>query len=66
MNENQKAAFLMCMVACANARIHGYTAENQMADYNKLPPPYSLRDFEQVVEEFQIHSNAAITYLSGG
>ncbi len=65
MNENEKAAFIMSQVVCAQARIAGMQAENMQRQALDQSMSYNESDFASIESEFKIGSNDVLEYLKG-
>jgi hypothetical protein len=63
MTEEQKAAFVMGQVACAQAKIAGMQAQNMQRSYLGHPMEYTASDFENIVTEFKIGWNDVIEFF---
>jgi len=60
MTEEQKAAYVMSQMICAQAKIEGMRAENTLREMRGEALAYSDEDFFAVIEEFGIHQNAVM------
>lgn len=63
MTDEQKAAYINAMVACATITAAGMTAANSQAILDQKEPPYKKADFDALIEEYGIHHNAVLTTL---
>ena len=60
MTDEQKAAYVTAAAACANARMSGMIAENNIAAMAGETPKYRLADFEEVPLQLGITINQVL------
>ena len=65
MNEEQRIVFIQSQIVCANAKIEGMKAENEVNLNMGLPPDFVQADFENVPVEFGLTHNQVIEFLRG-
>lgn len=65
MTPEQTVAYIIAMSACANARVAGMVAENQIRSAQGEPMLYGEGDFEAITLQYGIHHNAVIGYFTG-
>jgi len=63
MTNEQKAAYIVAMAACANAEIAGMQAENQQRQVLGHSLAYVESDFQAVPIRYGIHHNAVIAFF---
>ena len=63
MTPEQKAAFTMSQVACANAEVAGMTAENMQRAALGQSMAYDEAAFVAVIENYPIHHNAVVEWM---
>lgn len=66
MTAEQKAAFIVAQVACANVRVAAMQAENLHYLHQGQPPRYGEADFDAVPDQFVIGHNAVISFFAHG
>lgn len=66
MTDDQKAAYVIAMAACAQVEAIGMLSENQrVIALGHRIPPYNQADFEALIEKHGIHHNAVLTLFHG-
>ena len=66
MTDEQKAAYVMAMAACAMAEIEAMKAKNTHdAMFENHLQTFSEKDFRDVIERNCIHHNAILTIFHG-
>lgn len=60
MSDEQKTAYVLAMVACANAEIAAMTAENQIRVREGQALAYGEKAFLDVPNRYGIHHNAVL------
>jgi hypothetical protein len=66
MTEEQKAAYIIAMSACAMAEIAGMQAENQQRAHRGESAAYNEKAFQAVIGGNGIHHNAVLSLFHGG
>lgn len=66
MTDEQKAAYVVAMAACANAEIAAMQLENQLDLKNGSHPRHAPDDFRSVINGHGIHHNAVLGMFHGG
>jgi hypothetical protein len=60
MTEEQKAAYVIAMSACAMIKALGMMADNQQREHRGESMAYTNEQFDALIEEHGIHHNAVI------
>ena len=67
MDDQQKAAYEMAQVVCAQAEIAGMIAENKLREVTYDDAPiYLKKDFDEIINKYAIHHNGVLTLFHGG
>lgn len=66
MNPYQEAAFLMSQTACMLVEMEAMKVANVEREQRGLSPAYNEGHFQELIEKYGAHHNAALTTLRGG
>lgn len=65
MDEQQRAAYVQAMAACALIEAMGMQAENQRRAVDNEIPAYGKWDFDALLDKYGIGHNAVLTTFQG-
>jgi len=66
MTPEQQAAYVGAQTACALIELEGMKAENAHALANGMRQPYTITDFNALIERYGIHHNAVCSTYGMG